>query len=305
MIIMMKECVVCNAEFKPKTSEKTCSISCRDIQSSRKKREWLANNKQRVSATKKRWKDKTRSIRNKYDDVNKQDRQCVICQKEYVGHIQSKTCSDECRLTHRRQRRRDLTPPKVEAFKDCEHCSNSFKIYRNKRDKFCSVKCQQTHRNNRLPKKLNGFKYIVKGCETCNNLFDSYLGRAKFCSTKCANKKYHSKKMQNPMRRISARLSYGIRDVIKGRYKNSNVWNFLDFTPDDFRKRFESLFKEGMDWDNMGVWHIDHIRPVASFNFDSTEHPDFKKCWALNNLQPLWAADNIRKGDKWDGIINR
>jgi len=31
---------------------------------------------------------------------------------------------------------------------------------------------------------------------------------------------------------------------------------------------------------------------------------DFKKCWALNNLQPLWAKDNLNKRDKWDGITN-
>lgn len=45
-------------------------------------------------------------------------------------------------------------------------------------------------------------------------------------------------------------------------------------------------------------WHIDHKLPVASFNFDSPEHLDFKKCWALENLQPLWAKENISKGAK-------
>ena len=79
----------------------------------------------------------------------------------------------------------------------------------------------------------------------------------------------------------------------------------LGYSADDLKTHLETQFADGMSWDNMSEWHIDHIRPVASFNFDSTEHPDFKKCWALNNLQPLWAKDNLRKGDKWDGIINR
>lgn len=68
----------------------------------------------------------------------------------------------------------------------------------------------------------------------------------------------------------------------------------------------ESQFIDGMTWDNHGMngWHIDHIRPISSFNFDSTDHPDFKKCWALDNLQPLWVEDNLSKGDKWDGVVN-
>ena len=106
------------------------------------------------------------------------------------------------------------------------------------------------------------------------------------------------------MRRISARLSTGIRGVVNGKNKYSNVWSYLDFTPDDFRKRFEGLFKGGMSWDNMGAWHIDHIRPISSFNYTTTDCEDFKKCWALENLQPLWAADNMSKGNKWDGEVN-
>tara|TARA_R110000787_G_scaffold26847_2_gene74865 strand:- start:679 stop:1008 length:330 start_codon:yes stop_codon:yes gene_type:complete len=108
------------------------------------------------------------------------------------------------------------------------------------------------------------------------------------------------------MVRLSARFRLGIRGVISGRNKKSSVWEYLSFTPEELMSQFESQFTErnGLSWDNMGEWHIDHIRPVASFNFDSTEHPDFKKCWALNNLQPLWAVDNMSKGNKWDGIIN-
>jgi len=72
----------------------------------------------------------------------------------------------------------------------------------------------------------------------------------------------------------------------------------------DLMQHLSSKFSKGMSFENYGQWHIDHIRPVASFNFDSAEHPDFKKCWALNNLQPLWAVDNKMKGDKWDGVVN-
>ena len=55
-----------------------------------------------------------------------------------------------------------------------------------------------------------------------------------------------------------------------------------------------------MNWQNHGAWHIDYILPVSSFSFTKPEDKDFLKCWALDNLQPLWAADNIRKRDRLD-----
>ena len=66
----------------------------------------------------------------------------------------------------------------------------------------------------------------------------------------------------------------------------------------DLLKHLESKFTEGMTFENYGEWHIDHIRPCASFNLEDPEEQ--KKCFHWTNLQPLWALDNIRKGDKWD-----
>ena len=55
-----------------------------------------------------------------------------------------------------------------------------------------------------------------------------------------------------------------------------------------------------MSWDNYGRngWEIDHIKPISSFNFNSYKDKEFKECWSLENLQPLWAEENIRKSNK-------
>jgi len=53
-----------------------------------------------------------------------------------------------------------------------------------------------------------------------------------------------------------------------------------------------------MTWDNYGKWHIDHIVPIKVHNFSKVEDEDFKRCWALKNLQPLWGYENISKGAK-------
>ena len=57
----------------------------------------------------------------------------------------------------------------------------------------------------------------------------------------------------------------------------------------------EGKFRKGMTWENYGEWHVDHIKPVSSFNLlDENEQ---KKCFNYNNLQPLWAKENLSKGN--------
>ncbi len=66
---------------------------------------------------------------------------------------------------------------------------------------------------------------------------------------------------------------------------------------------FESLFRDGMTWENYGRkqkkgWDIEHKRPIKIFNFSSYEDKEFKECWTINNLQPMWHEENMRKGAK-------
>jgi hypothetical protein len=49
-----------------------------------------------------------------------------------------------------------------------------------------------------------------------------------------------------------------------------------------------------MSWDNHGEWHIDHIIPLSSAKNES----DLYKLFHYTNLQPLWAFDNLSKGNK-------
>lgn len=60
-----------------------------------------------------------------------------------------------------------------------------------------------------------------------------------------------------------------------------------------FRSHIESKFVLGMSWANYGEWHLDHIRPCASF--DLLEAAQQQACFHFSNFQPLWAADNRAK----------
>lgn len=101
--------------------------------------------------------------------------------------------------------------------------------------------------------------------------------------------------------RIGRNMGNRLYSALK-RYKNSKSWNhFLDYSMEELRTHLASLFSEGMTWENYGAWHIDHVRPVSSFDFTVNTDAVIKECWALANLQPLWAIDNIRKNKYWEG----
>lgn len=84
--------------------------------------------------------------------------------------------------------------------------------------------------------------------------------------------------------------------AIKREYKKGSAVQDLGCSIPDFKCYMETRFQDGMSWDNYGVWHIDHIQPLASFNLLDKEQ--FAKAVHYTNLQPLWGRDNLRKGDK-------
>lgn len=93
-------------------------------------------------------------------------------------------------------------------------------------------------------------------------------------------------------------MYHTIRHVKAGR-----KWqDLVGYSIDDLRRHIEKQFKGGMTWERFmaGEIHVDHKIPVAAFNFTCPENPDFKKCWALKNLRPMWAIDNLTKGDSLD-----
>jgi hypothetical protein len=69
----------------------------------------------------------------------------------------------------------------------------------------------------------------------------------------------------------------------------------VPYTQKDLINHLQNLFTEGMTLENYGRWHIDHIIPRNKFHYTSYEDKDFKRCWDLSNLQPLWAEENINK----------
>ena len=123
---------------------------------------------------------------------------------------------------------------------------------------------------------------------------------AKNADRKRANMRRWSRERRrsDPKYRLKQAVGSYVRWCLKGRKEGKRTEEILGYSIAELRSHLERQFLPGMSWENYGDWHVDHILPVASFNFDSADHPDFRACWALTNLRPLWAADNIAKSDK-------
>jgi hypothetical protein len=72
----------------------------------------------------------------------------------------------------------------------------------------------------------------------------------------------------------------------------------LQYTPEELMVHLESQFKDSMNWDNYGFWHVDHKLAITHFNIQEMGDEEFMKCWSLENLQPMWAEENLRKSNK-------
>jgi len=103
----------------------------------------------------------------------------------------------------------------------------------------------------------------------------------------------------DPQFKLSLALRSRLNHAIKGVGAKGSGVRDLGCTVPELRKYLESKFAQGMSWDNWAIdgWHIDHIRPLASF--DLTDRGQLIEACHYTNLQPLWAKENFSKGGRY------
>lgn len=107
------------------------------------------------------------------------------------------------------------------------------------------------------------------------------------------------RRASSPKFRLVAAVRSGIHRGLKvGKKAGRSTFNLLGYTRDQLVAHIEKQLQTGMTWENYGEWHIDHIIPLKAFNFENPDDLDFRRAWSLNNLRPLWAAENQRKRAK-------
>jgi len=122
------------------------------------------------------------------------------------------------------------------------------------------------------------------------------------------------RKQEDSAYKLRVNISIQIKKVLKRHGGSKNGQSCLKKLPYSFQElnaHIESLFEPWMNWNNQGnyhpetwddndtstwTWQIDHITPQSMLSYDSLEHPNFLKCWALSNLRPFSAKQNILDG---------
>jgi hypothetical protein len=110
--------------------------------------------------------------------------------------------------------------------------------------------------------------------------------------------RYHEKYHSDISFRLDRIIRRSLSRVVQmsGHDKKGKTLDVVGYSCEDLHRHIGSMFKEVMSWDNYGKWHIDHITPIKHFMDSGITDPAIVN--ALENLQPLWAYENLSKGDR-------
>ena len=225
------------------------------------------------------------------------------------GHIAERYCSTKSCLTcdqahskawHQAHREEVLARQKVCYEADREEIAARGKVYRQaNKDKISArmkvwyaINCEKALARHKVYRETNKEK-IAASCKAhYKTNFDKIAARQK---AYLAN---------SPQARAALNLRTRIRQALSAAKatKSARTLELLGASISEVRAHLEAQFELGMTWDNWSTygWHVDHIKPCASF--DLTDPEQQKACFHYSNLQPLWAKDNLSKNDRLDWV---
>lgn len=203
---------------------------------------------------------------------------CKTCAKEYYNNNKEKILLQykEYRNNHKEEIIKWQNENK-EYFKKyalnrrlkyCDEIRENFKVYFNNNREYFKIKKKEYNKSE-------------KGKET----------KRLWCNEYNSNNK-HVVLWRSLLRRTIVQLK---------QEKFDTTLNSLGYSAIELKEHIETKWIDGMNWNNYGEWHVDHIRSVATF--DSTSLPS--EVNALSNLNPMWATNRIINGKFYEGNLNK
>jgi hypothetical protein len=149
-------------------------------------------------------------------------------------------------------------------------------------------------------KKENHKKWLSENKDKWNEYIKEYREKNVDKIRKIKRDYEKTRKANDPLYKLIANFRTAIYTVLKENNMNKygHYFEILQYSPEELATHLENKFSEGMSWENYGEWHLDHRTPITAFNFQEIGDNEFMRCWSLDNLQPMWADENIRKSNK-------
>ena len=218
---------------------------------------------------------------------------CKKCNKEYRYINKERDKNQKKEYYKKNKKKIDLRNKKYN--KD----NNYTKKYYSKNKKDLLSKNKKYYNNNREKILLQKKEYQVREKTKIAETKKIYTEKNREKINNCSNKNYHKRMKIDPLFKIKKTLRSRTLIAFKcSRWnKRSTTYELLGCDWLTAHNHLEKQFTEGMNWDNQGKWHIDHIIPLAS----AKNEDELMKLCHYKNLQPLWAEDNLRKGAKIQG----
>jgi uncharacterized Zn finger protein (UPF0148 family) len=254
---------------------------------------------------------------------SKKYNKCIVCgttERKYGGKGMCKKCYYcEWKMTEGGKEYKEKNSEKVKEYRrknsekvkeyNKEYGKRNFGRLRERKRNYYKINFERISENSKNYYKINSEKIKENTKNYYRANFEKYKEYSKeyreqnFERLKEYTKLNHRYRHRNDSRyKLKCNISSLFGSRLKKRLSSKNgksTFSFFSYTIEDLIQHLEKQFTEGMTWDNYGKWHIDHIRPDCSFNYKSVKDEEFQKCWALENLQPLWAIDNFSKGGRW------
>lgn len=186
-------------------------------------------------------------------------------------------------------------PPAIRRSGRCKACLAEFNhgYYLRNKEKIAANSREYIRNHPEMYRKA-ALGYYYRNKDKCREWNRRWIKRnLKYLSEKM-NLKYRTD-IQHALRmRFRSRIHSALKRRNASLKKLKPTMELIGCDRETMFRHIESLFKDGMSWENRGKWHIDHVVPLAKF--DLTIESERLLAFNYKNTQPLWASENHAKG---------
>lgn len=182
---------------------------------------------------------------------------------------------------------------KFQVSAECKQCLIKYqKEYRKNNKKQISERTKLARIENKIKISEQRKKRYIKNKDKLLDNHKKWYQKNKLRSNEYHKQYIKSKRKNDILFRVKCSLRARLHHFVNK--KNKRTLEYLGLSLDEYKTYLSKMFDSNMNWDNYGEWHIDHIIPLSS----AKNEKELIRLFHYTNTQPLWAKDNLKKGNK-------